>query len=120
MTIKSEKNRKLRRLYRTRNKILATSSRPRLAVHRSSKHLYAQVICNVTSNVLAFASTLDKSIYVKNASCCNKTKAKELGDLIGQRAKAAGVTSVVFDRGPYAYHGVVAEIAAAAREHLEF
>ena len=107
-----------RRHIRVRRKISGTAERPRLCVYRSNKNLYVQIIDDVAGNTLAQASTLDKEIKTKYA---NKEAAKELGSLIAKRASAKKIKSVVFDRGGYIYHGVVKELAEAAREGgLEF
>lgn len=109
-------NRKLereRRHARVRNKISGTAERPRLCVFRSNNNLYAQVIDDVAGNTLAQASTLDKEVKTKHS---NKEAAKEVGTLIAKRASEKNIKEVVFDRGGYIYHGVVKELAEAARE----
>ena len=98
---------------RIRVKLKGTSEAPRLAVYRSIKHIYAQIIDDVAGNTLVQASTLDKEIKIKHA---NKEAAKELGTLIAKRAADKKIKTVVFDRGGYIYHGVVKELAEAARE----
>ncbi|HUA22236.1 MAG TPA: 50S ribosomal protein L18 [Bryobacteraceae bacterium] len=104
---------------RIRHKVRGSSERPRLAVFRSLKHIYAQVIDDRAGRTLAAASSGEKSAKV--ASGGNVAGAKEIGTLIAQRAKAKGVTKVVFDRGGYLYHGRVKALADAAREAgLEF
>lgn len=117
----SKTNRKLeraRRHARVRNKISGTAERPRLCVFRSNTNIYAQIIDDVAGNTLVQASTLDKEIEIKHA---NKEAAKELGTLIAKRAADKKIKTVVFDRGGYIYHGVVKELAEAAREGgLEF
>ena len=117
----SKTNRKLeraRRHARVRNKISGTAERPRLCVYRSNANIYAQIIDDVAGNTLVQASTLDKEIKIKHA---NKEAAKELGTLIAKRAADKKIKTVVFDRGGYIYHGVVKELAEAAREGgLEF
>ncbi len=112
----SKTNRKLertRRHKRVRNKISGTAERPRLCVFRSNSNLYAQVIDDVAGNTLVSASTLDKEIKTKHS---NKEAAKEVGTLIAKRATEKNITEVVFDRGGYIYHGVIKELAEAARE----
>ena len=95
-----------------------TAERPRLCVYRSNANIYAQIIDDVAGNTLVQASTLDKEIKIKHA---NKEAAKELGTLIAKRAADKKIKTVVFDRGGYIYHGVVKELAEAAREGgLEF
>ena len=107
-----------RRHIRVRRKISGTAERPRLCVYRSNTNIYAQVIDDVAGKTLVSASTLDKEVKTKKA---NKEAAKEVGSLIAKRAKAAKISNVVFDRGGYIYHGVVKELAEAAREAgLEF
>ena len=102
-----------RRHIRVRRKISGTAERPRLCVYRSNTNIYAQVIDDVAGKTLVSASTLDKEVKTKKA---NKEAAKEVGSLIAKRAKAAKISNVVFDRGGYIYHGVVKELAEAARE----
>ena len=112
----SKTDRKLertRRHKRVRTKISGTAERPRLCVYRSNSNLYAQVIDDVAGNTLVSASTLDKEVKTKSA---NKEAAKEVGTLIAKRAIEKNITDVVFDRGGYIYHGVVKELAEAARE----
>ncbi len=107
-----------RRHIRVRTKISGTAERPRLCVYRSNANIYAQIIDDVAGNTLVQASTLDKEIKIKHA---NKEAAKELGTLIAKRAADKKIKTVVFDRGGYIYHGVVKELAEAAREGgLEF
>jgi large subunit ribosomal protein L18 len=108
-----------RRHYRVRKKIAGTTVRPRLAVFRSNKHIVAQVIDDSTGRTLAAASTLEKD--VRGGATGNKAAATSIGRLVAERAKAAGVSSVVFDRGGFLYHGRIAAVADAAREAgLEF
>ncbi len=107
-----------RRHIRVRRKISGTAECPRLCVYRSNTNLYVQIIDDVSATTLVSASTLDKEIKIKHA---NKEAAKELGALIAKRALEKNIKTVVFDRGGYIYHGVVKEIAEAAREAgLEF
>ena len=109
---------RVRRHIRVRRKISGTAERPRLCVYRSNTNIYVQIIDDVAGNTLVSASTLDKEIKTKHA---NKEAAKELGTLIAQKASKAKIKNVVFDRGGYIYHGVVKELAEAAREGgLEF
>ena len=102
-----------RRHARVRNKISGTADRPRLCVFRSNNNLFVQVIDDVAGNTLVQASTLDKEVKVKHS---NKEAAKEVGALIAKRALEKNIKEVVFDRGGYIYHGVVKELAEAARE----
>jgi len=110
---------RVRRHNRVRKNVIGVASRPRLAVFRSARHIYAQVVDDTTGRTLAAASTLDTSL--KGASGKKSERAKQVGALVAERAKAAGVTKVAFDRGGYAYHGRIAALADAAREGgLEF
>ncbi len=110
---------RLRRHNRVRKKVAGTAARPRLAVFRSAKHITAQIIDDVSGRTLAAASTTEKSLRSGNGG--NKAAAENIGKLIGERAKAAGVDTVVFDRGGFLYHGRVAALADAARAAgLEF
>ena len=102
-----------RRHIRVRTKISGTAERPRLCVFRSNSNIYAQIIDDVKGVTLVQASTLDKEVKTKHA---NKEAAKEVGTLIAKRAAAKKIDTVVFDRGGYIYHGVVKELAEAARE----
>ena len=102
-----------RRHLRVRRKISGTAERPRLCVYRSNTNLYVQIIDDVAGNTLVAASTLDKEIKTKHS---NKEAAKELGALIAKKAADKKIETVVFDRGGYIYHGVVKELAEAARE----
>ena len=102
-----------RRHIRVRRKISGTQERPRLCIYRSNTNLYVQIIDDVAGNTLVSASTLDKEIKTKHA---NKEAAKELGTLIAKKATDKKIETVVFDRGGYIYHGVVKELAEAARE----
>jgi large subunit ribosomal protein L18 len=106
-----------RRKNRVRRTIRAVANgRPRLSVHRSSQHIYAQVIDDARGVTLAAASTLEKDLRAKMSAGGNVAAATEIGKLIAERAKAAGVEEVVFDRGQYLYHGRVKALAEAARE----
>lgn len=118
ITKTNRKMERARRHARVRRKISGTAERPRLCVYRSNANIYAQIIDDVAGNTLVQASTLDKEIKIKHA---NKEAAKELGTLIAKRAADKKIKTVVFDRGGYIYHGVVKELAEAAREGgLEF
>lgn len=107
------KSERVRRHKRVRNKISGTAECPRLAVYRSNSNLYAQIIDDEKQITLVSASTLDKDVKTKKA---NKEAAKELGTLIAKKAASKKIETVVFDRGGYIYHGVVKELAEAARE----
>ena len=107
-----------RRHLRVRRKISGTAECPRLCVYRSNTNVYAQIIDDVAGNTLVSCSTLDKEIKTKHA---NKEAAKEVGTLIAKKAAEKNIKTVVFDRGGYIYHGVIKELAEAAREGgLEF
>jgi large subunit ribosomal protein L18 len=103
-----------RRHLRVRKKVSGTDSRPRLAVKRSARHIFAQLVDDGTGRTLAAASTLDASI--RDASGDKTAKARQVGELLARRAQEADVTAAVFDRGGYAYHGRVAALADGARE----
>ncbi len=93
-----------------------SAGRPRLSVFRSGKNIYAQVIDDAQGKTLAAASTLDRDLRAALKTGANKDAATAVGKLVAQRATAAGVTVVVFDRGAYLYHGRVKALAEAARE----
>ena len=108
-----------RRHRRVRKKVRGTAERPRLAVFRSNSHIYAQVIDDVSGRTLAAAGTAEPSL--KETSGGNIAAATSVGSLVAERAKAAGIDKVVFDRGGFRYHGRVAALADAARAGgLEF
>ena len=108
-----------RRHRRVRKKIRGTAERPRLAVFRSNRHISAQVIDDVSGRTLAAASTVEATVGADSTG--NIAAATEVGRLVAERAKSAGVDKVVFDRGGFLYHGRVAAVADAAREAgLEF
>lgn len=113
-----KKQTRLRRARRARAKIRELGA-ARLTIHRSPRHIYAQLISGDGSRVLASASTLDKDL--RSGKTGNAEAAKAVGSLIAERAKAAGVTQVAFDRSGFKYHGRVKALADAAREGgLEF
>ena len=105
---------RLRRQARGRKKIFGTTERPRLVVTRSARHILAQVIDDTAGHTLAAASTMEAD--VRAASGDKSAKAKQVGTLLAERAKKAGVESVVFDRAGNQYHGRIAALADAARE----
>lgn len=110
---------RIRRHERVRKQISGTPERPRLCVFRSSKNIYAQIIDDVAGKTLVSASSLEGSLKESNGG--NKEAARAIGKLIAEKAVAAGIKQVVFDRGGYIYHGRVAELADGAREGgLEF
>ena len=107
-----------RRHARVRRKISGTAECPRLCVYRSNNNLFVQVIDDVAAHTLVSASTLDKEVKTKHS---NKEAAREVGALIAKRALEKNIKQVVYDRGGYVYHGVIKELAEAAREGgLEF
>ena len=115
----SATNARARRAFRVRKKVAGTASRPRLVVSRSSRHLFVQVIDDSQGKTLAFASTMEADLRADKGDKTAKSKA--IGALIASRAKAAGVTTVVFDRAGNKYHGRIAAVADSARENgLEF
>ena len=116
ITKKSRNLARLKRHQRIRNRVVGTPERPRLSVFRSLKHMYAQVIDDTQGRTLAAASTLDPSLRGSLASLPKVEEAARVGALVAERARAAGITKVVFDRGGYLYHGRVQKLADAARE----
>lgn len=113
-----------RRNFRTRNKIRRVNidrvgvreTRPRLSVHRTGKQIYAQIIDDIKGVTLAAASTLEPELKEKLKTGANAGAASEVGKLVAERAKKAGVEKVVFDRGRFLYHGRVKALAEGARE----
>jgi len=103
-----------RRHLRVRKKVHGTAARPRLVVTRSTRHISAQVVDDTTSRTLVAASSLDDSVRALSGD--KKSRAAAVGKLVAERAKAAGIDSVVFDRAGNRYHGRVAALADAARE----
>ena len=117
MVSKMDKNiQRLKRHRRVRGKISGTAERPRLNVYRSTNHIYAQIIDDMAGNTLVAASTVEKDIMSQIAEADKKGAAKIVGKVVAERAIAAGINTVVFDRGGYIYTGRVAELAAGARE----
>lgn len=106
---------RLKRKLRIRKKLSGTTAMPRLTVYKSLKHIYAQVVDDSAGKTLAFASSLSKELKA-NAEGDKKADAKRVGALIAARCKAANVSSVVFDRNGFPYHGRIAAVAEAARE----
>jgi large subunit ribosomal protein L18 len=108
-----------RRHARLRKKVRGSAERPRLAVKRSSRHILVQLIDDVSGHTLAAASTLEADVRAMDGD--KKARAAKVGELVAARAREAGVTAVVFDRGGHDYHGRIAALADAAREGgLEF
>ena len=115
----SATNARARRAFRVRKKVAGTATRPRLVVSRSSRHLFVQVIDDSQGKTIAFASTMETDLRADKGDKTAKSKA--IGALIASRAKALGVTTVVFDRAGNKYHGRIAAVADSARENgLEF
>lgn len=108
--------RRVRRQLRTRRRLHGTAERPRLAVFRSSKHIYAQLINDDLGSTLVSAGTVEPDVRKEFSYGGNKAAAAHVGKLIAERAKEKGVSSVCFDRRGYRYHGRVATLADAARE----
>jgi large subunit ribosomal protein L18 len=110
-----------RRHRRVRAKVAGTAQRPRLNVFRSTDNIYAQVIDDVAGQTIVSASTIDKGVAKEVAGKNKVEAAKIVGRVLAERAKSAGISAVVFDRGGYRYHGRVAALADGAREAgLEF
>ena len=105
---------RLRRQIRGRKKLFGTTERPRLVVTRSSKHISVQVVDDLVGKTVASASTMEADLRTLDGD--KKAKAKKVGELVAERAKAAGVDGVVFDRAGHQYHGRVAALADGARE----
>lgn len=117
MSVKSRQELRVARHDRLRKKLDGTPERPRLAVFRSLKHIYAQVIDDTTGTTIAHASSQEKELGVKG----NADGAKKVGLALAAKVKAKGIDKVVFDRGGFKYHGQVASLADGAREGgLEF
>jgi large subunit ribosomal protein L18 len=117
MAVKTKQQARLRRHRRVRSKVVGTAERPRLAVYRSNRGIAAQVIDDASGRTIAAASSQDKSL----AKAKRAETPAAVGKLVAERAKDAGIATVVFDRGGYLYHGRVKALADAAREHgLEF
>jgi large subunit ribosomal protein L18 len=105
-----------KRHYRLRNFLSGTGSKPRLAVYKSNKHIYAQIIDDTVGHTLVSASTMEKDIAAKLEKKSDKEAAKIVGQIIGKKAVEKGITKVVFDRGGFVYHGKIQVLADAARE----
>jgi large subunit ribosomal protein L18 len=104
---------RIRRHRRVRKRVSGDASRPRLAVFRSNRHIYAQVIDDVAGRTLVSASTVESGL--RDSSTGNVAAARAVGQLVGERAVAAGISRVVFDRGGFRYHGRVAALCDGAR-----
>ena len=116
--MKSQKNKKaaIRRKYHVRKKVFGTPERPRLAVFRSNKHIYAQIIDDTVGATLASASTKTKAIQGQLPSSGNKKAAEVIGETVAKQALGVGIQCVCFDRNRYKYHGRVSALAEAARK----
>ncbi len=116
--VKKEARSKIRvkKHMRIRNRFSGTTERPRLAVFRSNNHMYAQIIDDTVGNTLVAASTLEKEVKAELEKTNNVDAAAYVGKVIAKRALEKGITTVVYDRGGYIYHGKVAALAEAARE----
>ncbi len=114
MAVKSKSDARARRHARLRKKVVGTAARPRLVVTRSSRHVFVQLVDDAQGHTVASASTLEADLRALDAD--KTAKARKVGELVAERAKAAGVTDVVFDRGGNRYAGRVAAIADGARE----
>ena len=116
--VKKESKSKIRvkKHKRIRNRFSGTAQRPRLAVFRSNNHMYAQIIDDTVGNTLVAASTLEKEVKAELEKTNNVDTAAYVGTVIAKRALEKGITTVVYDRGGYIYHGKVAALAEAARE----
>ena len=116
--IKRRDRKELRRKrhLRVRSKIKGTPERPRLAVYRSEKHIYAQIIDDVAGRTIVSASTVDKELREKLTKTWNQEAAREVGKLIAKRAAEKGIKRIVFDRGGFKFHGRIKSLADAARE----
>ena len=110
-----------KRQVRVRRKVLGSQDRPRLSVFRSSRHIYAQIIDDSKGHTLVSASTVDHEVVGQADGMKGVDQAKLVGKVLAERAKAAGIKQVVFDRGGYQYHGRVKALADSSRENgLEF
>ncbi|MFW0169619.1 50S ribosomal protein L18 [Rothia sp. P4278] len=114
MAVKTKSAQRARRHARVRKYVSGTAARPRLSVTRSARHMFVQVIDDTKGVTLASASTMEAEL--RSAELDKTAKAKRVGELVAERAKAAGIEAVVFDRGGNKYHGRVAAVAEGARE----
>lgn len=105
-----------KRIKRIRKKITGTAERPRLRVFKSNKHIYAQVIDDVAGHTVAAMSSMDKQVQEDSELEGKTAQARKVGMLLADKAKAAGISAVVFDRGGYIYHGRVKALSDGARE----
>jgi len=114
--VKEKRMARKRRHFRVRKKIQGTMQRPRLSVYRSLRHIYAQLIDDISGQTLVSASTREPSFRDLQIASMNKDAAKKVGEVIATRALEKGLDNVVFDRGGYLYHGRVKALAEGARE----
>ena len=114
MAVKAAIQKRAQRVRRQLKKV--AGERPRLSVHRSSKHIYAQIIDDAKGHTLAAASSLDKDLKASLKTGADTAAAAAVGKLVAERASKAGVKEVVFDRGSFIYHGRIKALAEAARE----
>ncbi len=112
---KRKREARQRRQRRVRARVVGSAARPRLNIFRSARHIYAQLIDDVAGNTLASASTLDQDLRPRAQSLKKTEAARLVGELLGERARAAGLEEAVFDRAGYRYHGRVAAVAEGAR-----
>lgn len=110
----------IKRKERVRSKLKKVSTRNRLSVFKSGRHIYAQIIDDVNSKTLVSASTLDKTIRVDAKSNCNKEFAVKVGKLLADRAEEKSIKLVSFDKGGHKYHGVIKALADEARKKMQF
>jgi large subunit ribosomal protein L18 len=113
-SVRNKQASRTRRHLRVRKQIQGSSARPRLVVNRSARHIFVQIVDDSVGRTLASASTMEPDLRALDGD--KTAKAKRVGELVGERAKAAGIEAVVFDRGGNRYHGRVAAIADGARE----
>ena len=111
--VATKSDHRVRRHRRVRKKVLGTATRPRLAVFRSNKHIYVQVIDDLSGRTIASASTMEADR--RGGATATVEAAKQVGQAVAERVKAAGISAVVFDRGGFKYHGRVAAVADGAR-----
>ena len=115
--VKNSYRRSRKRAMRVRKKVKGSMNKPRLCVVKSNKHIYAQLIDDVNGKTIGAVSTTSKTMKGSDTTKKNKETAKKLGEQIAAIAKDNNITEIVFDRGPFKYHGILAELANAAREN---
>lgn len=114
--IKDRRHNQVRRARRVRKNLRGTADKPRLCVQKTNKHIFAQIIDDEAGKTLVCTSTFSKDLGNTEFNKKNKASARKLGEILSERAKEQNISCVVFDRGPSKYHGVLAELADAARE----